>query len=135
MKLIHILLVEDDPLDVINIKRNLDKLGIRYVMNLASDGLEAIDYLNKKKDSGNLPDIILLDNNMPKLNGLDFLKIIRNSDDFKRLKCFMITGSDQAVDKQMAKFLGISGYLVKPLRLHDTRSMDSLSLIIDLMNF
>ncbi len=136
MKTVNILLVEDDPLDVINIRRNLDKLKIQYQINLAVNGEEAIKYLDYLKNfRRQLPDILFLDMNMPRMNGIEFLSRIRNSKDYKDLKCFMLTSSEQVVDKATATLLGISGYLIKPLKLHESSTKDSMALIVDLTNF
>jgi len=135
-KVVNILLVEDDNLDIIDVKRSLDKMQIMNRTTVAKNGEEAIAML-----SGNYPgvkdlnpDIILVDINMPKMNGLEFLAAIRNSEHWKHMKCFIITTSEESVDREAAKKLGISGYIVKPLKLNNPSSMDSFNLMIDLMN-
>jgi CheY-like chemotaxis protein len=131
-----ILLVEDDQLDAMDIKRSLDKLNVFYKLVVAKNGEEAIDILNgvhqTKLDS--LPDIILIDINMPRMNGLEFLQVLRETPEWKGIKCFMITTSDEKVDREAAKKLGISGYIVKPFKINNTSSIDSFNLMIDLMN-
>jgi CheY-like chemotaxis protein len=82
----------------------------------------------------NLPDIILIDINMPRMNGLEFLQVIRDTPEWKKIKCFMITTSDEKVDKEAAKKLGVSGYILKPFKINNTSSLDSFNLVIDLMN-
>ena len=74
-KLINILLVEDDQLDAIDIKRSLDKLNILYKLTHTRNGEEAIEFLELNSDS--LPDLVLLDINMPRVNGLELLSTIR----------------------------------------------------------
>lgn len=135
-ELIHILLVEDDELDIIDIGRSLDKLGILYQLHVARNGEEGIKTLEGKKDlpEGMLPHFVLIDLNMPKMNGLEFLTAIRNSDEWKNLKCFIITTASEATDKNAAHQLGISGYIVKPLKLNNPSSMDAFNLMIDLLN-
>jgi CheY-like chemotaxis protein len=136
MKLINILLVEDDQLDTIDIKRSLDKLNLLYNLEVAKNGEEAIDILsNKTKTSfSGLPDVVLIDINMPKMNGLEFLEVVRNKDEWKELKCFMVTTSDERVDRTTAQKMGVSGYIIKPLKLNSPSSMDAFNLMIDLMN-
>lgn len=136
MKVVSILLVEDDQLDVIDIKRTLDKMKILYSLHVARNGEEAIDMLpgSGSKALDRLPDIALIDINMPKMNGLEFLQVVRNTEQWKHLKCFMITTSEESVDKEAAKKLGVSGYVVKPFKLNNASSMDSFNLMIDLMN-
>ena len=131
-----ILLVEDDQLDAMDIKRSLDKLNVLYKLVVAKNGEEAIDMLKGHHEVvlDNVPDIILIDINMPRMNGLEFLQVIRDSPDWKGIKCFMITTSDEKVDKEAARKLGVSGYIQKPFKINNTSSLDSFNLVIDLMN-
>ena len=71
---------------------------------------------------------------MPKMNGIEFLSYIRKRNEWKDLKVFIVTTSDERVDRESTKNLGISGYIVKPLKLNNPSSMDSFNLMIDLMN-
>ena len=80
-----------------------------------------------------LPDVILIDINMPRMNGLELLSVIRHTEEWKDLKCFMITTSDEKIDKDKAGELGVSGYIVKPFKANSS-SLDSFNLMIDLMN-
>ena len=136
MKVVTILLVEDDQLDIIDIKRTLDKMKIMYSLHISKNGEEAIAYLQEQETAGHekLPDFILIDINMPKMNGLELLANIRNNPAWKHLKCFVITTSDEQVDKETAKKLDASGYIIKPFKLTNHSSMDSFNLMIDLMN-
>ena len=110
MKVVNILLLEDDTLDVINIQRTLDKMNILYRLQVAKNGEEAVTLLKQMgKDGEKLPDIVLIDINMPKMNGLEFLSIVRSTEEWKKLKCFIITTSEDSVDKEAAKELGVSG--------------------------
>lgn len=135
-KVINILLVEDDQLDEMDIKRSLDKLDIFYKMIVAKNGEEALDSLRSigKDTFDQLPDIVLIDVNMPRMNGLELLNIIRSSEDWKDIKCFIITTSDDRIDKETAKKLGVSGYIVKPFKINNPASLDSFNLMIDLIN-
>lgn len=135
-KVVNILLVEDDNLDIIDVKRTLDKMNIINNMVVAKNGEEALKILNgQEKSLDTKPDIALIDINMPKMNGLEFLSAVRNTSAWKDLKCFIITTSDEKVDREAAKALGISGFIVKPLKLNNPSSMDAFNLMIDLMNF
>ncbi len=131
-KLINILLVEDDQLDVIDMRRSLDKMKLFYQLHTARNGEEALEMLNNENVVK--PDVALIDINMPKMNGIEFLTAIRNDDRWKDLKCFIITTSDEKVDREAAKELGISGYIIKPLKLNSATSLDAFNLMIDLMN-
>jgi CheY-like chemotaxis protein len=135
MKIVSVLLIEDDQLDVINMKRNLDKMKIVYSLHVCSNGEEALAYLTGlEKEGVKLPDFVLIDINMPKMNGLELLSVIRHSEKLKHLKCFIITTSEENVDKQAAKNLGVSGYIIKPFKLNNPSSMDSINLMIDMVN-
>ena len=134
--MINILLVEDDQLDVIDIRRSLDKLNIHYQLHTARNGEEAIDFLIGRSQNSPmpLPDFVLIDVNMPKMNGLELLESIRSTDVWQHLKCFIVTTSDEKVDRKKAESLRISGYIIKPLKLSSPASMDSFNLMIDLLN-
>lgn len=133
---INILMVEDDTLDVMDAKRTLDRMSILYKMEVAKNGEEALDFLKKPLNENPpiIPDIILLDLNMPKMNGIEFLQTLRESDRFKDVKVFIITTSEEKEDREKVRNLGVSGYIVKPLKFNNPSSMDSFNLMIDLMN-
>lgn len=135
-KVISILMVEDDSLDVRDAQRTLDKMNVLYKMQVARNGEEALTYLKEGLNNPGFvrPDIVLLDLNMPKMNGAEFLQAIRKSDQFKDLKVFVITTSDEKEDRQKVKDLGVSGYIVKPLKFNNPSSIDSFNLMIDIMN-
>jgi CheY-like chemotaxis protein len=132
-KVITILMIEDDTLDVMDTQRTLNRMGVLYKMEVCKNGEVALDYLRSLPE-GMRPDIILLDLNMPKMNGVEFLNIFRNSDRWKDSKVFVITTSEEKEDREKMRLLGISGYIVKPLKLNNSSSIDSFNLMIDLMN-
>lgn len=132
MKVVDILMVEDDYLDTLDIKRTLDKMGLQYHLEVATNGEEAIDLLEGR--SAKLPDVVLIDINMPKMSGLELLSVIRGREEWKKLKCFVVTTSEEKVDRDQARQLGVSGYIVKPFKINNPSSMDSFNLMIDLMN-
>ncbi len=136
MKIIKILLVEDDQLDVIDFNRSLSKLNILSDLAVVKNGEEAITWLEEECKTGtdNLPDFVLIDINMPKMNGIELLGVIRTRDEWKHLKCFIITTSEEDVDKRAAEKLGISGYIVKPFKLNNMGAIDSFNLMMDLKN-
>ncbi|MDF3078974.1 MAG: two-component response regulator [Sphingobacteriaceae bacterium] len=128
MKKNVILLVEDDELDVISVQRSLKKLDQEYELHNAYNGVEALELLRGRKGhDGIIPDVILLDLNMPKMNGIEFLKELRKDEQLKDVKVFIMTTSGEETDRKEADQLGISGYLIKPLNFTDNRKRtDSL---------
>lgn len=128
MEVKNILLVEDDELDVISVKRSLRKLEHSYNLETAYNGIEALELLQESKTQGKpLPDIILLDLNMPKMNGIEFLKTLRQDNDLKDLKVFVMTTSGDEADRKTTEQLGVSGYLIKPLNFNNNdKRTDSL---------
>jgi CheY-like chemotaxis protein len=114
MKKKIILMVEDDELDVISVRRSLKKLEIDYLLHTAYNGLEALSML-RDKTNPLVPDVILLDLNMPKMNGIEFLTAIRKEEAFKETKVFIMTTSSETTDRDLTQQLGISGYIIKPL--------------------
>lgn len=135
----NILLVEDDYLDAMNVQRQLSKNNIQHTIKVARNGKEALNLLQSQSpDRMNpLPDLILLDINMPKMNGLEFLREIRNDSELRRLKVFIMTTSNEESERTQAERLGIEGYIIKPLSFDDFEnkrsSMDSFNLLCDLL--
>lgn len=131
MKKNTILLVEDDELDIISVQRTLKKLDAEYELYTAYNGKEALMMLHT---AGNnfLPDVILLDLNMPKMNGIEFLRILRNDPMLKGIKVFIMTTSAEPVDRTTTEQLGISGYIIKPLNYQDnTKRSDSMDAFVE----
>lgn len=133
-RIIHILLVEDDTLDQMEVKRTLDKRNIVYRMSIATNGEEALKFLLESEGISERPDIILLDLNMPKMNGFEVTAAIRNYPAWRDIKLFILTTSDEHTDKVAALKLGVSGFITKPLKLTSPSSIDAFNLMIDLMN-
>lgn len=113
---VNILLVEDDEVDVMNVKRAFRKHNIANELFVASDGIEALHML---RDTDHpmvpLPSIILLDLNMPRMNGIEFLKQIRNDERLKYVSVFILTTSNEERDKVDAYGYNVAGYIVKPV--------------------
>ena len=123
MKQKTILLVEDDYLDVTSIKRSLSKLSVNYTLYVAHNGVDALALLNGNSPDGTKikPDIIILDLNMPKMNGIEFLGIIKNYYSLKNIKVFIMTTSSEEYDRAAIEDLGITGYLLKPLDFENSK--------------
>ncbi|MBP8793962.1 MAG: response regulator [Lutibacter sp.] len=108
-----ILLVEDDKIDVMTMKRALSELKIGNPVVVCENGLEALNYLNNTEHK--TPGIILLDLNMPKMNGLEFLQQRILNDVLKRIPTVVLTTSKDEQDKIESFNLGVAGYMIKPV--------------------
>jgi len=122
-----ILLVEDDYLDVESVRRIFKKWEMQHTMHVAHNGVDALNMLTRDNDRV-IPDIILMDINMPKMNGLEFISIIKSYYSLKNIMLFVLTTSGEEYEKITAQNLGVSGYLVKPLNFNDNMSADTLKL-------
>jgi len=111
--LVSILLVEDDEVDVMNVKRAFSKNNIKNPLFVAGNGVEALEMLNNTLVP--LPRIIILDINMPKMNGIEFLKLLRKDEKLKSISVFVMTTSNEESDKINAYHLNVAGYILKPL--------------------
>jgi CheY-like chemotaxis protein len=115
---IDILLVEDDEVDIMNVRRAFVKNNITNTLYIARNGLEALQMLRGETDDTipeRLPRIILLDLNMPKMGGIEFLRELRKDRYFKSMSVFVMTTSNEESDKLEAFDLNVAGYIVKPL--------------------
>ncbi|HOZ50479.1 MAG TPA: response regulator [Chitinophagaceae bacterium] len=115
-----ILIVEDDMVDVMTIKRAVGQLGITNPLHVESNGEEALHYLNAVEE---LPGLVILDLNMPKMNGTEFLKHIREDDRYKSLPVVVLTTSKEQQDKLNTFNLFISGYMIKPVDFSQFKDM------------
>ncbi|QSB25305.1 response regulator [Flavobacterium sp. CLA17] len=130
MKKPTILIVEDDELDIISVERSLKKLESEYVLYSAYNGIEALRIL-RDPNLGLFPDVVLLDINMPRMNGIEFLKVIREDKKLKDLKVFIMTTSSEYEDRLESEKLGISGYIIKPLNYtENTKRSDSMDAFV-----
>lgn len=118
-KLINILLVEDDEVDVMNIKRAFKKVNINHPLYVATNGIEALAMLSCKNDQpSEVPlerRLILLDLNMPKMGGIEFLQKIRSEPQLKPIPVVVMTTSNQDKDRVEAYNLNVAGYILKPV--------------------
>jgi len=115
VKEISILLVDDDEIDIEAIKMGFDDLKIANPIYTARDGVEALEILRGENEHIKLkkPYIILLDINMPRMSGLDFLDVIRNDQELKTSIIFILTTSDNDRDRVRAFENHVAGYLLK----------------------
>ena len=108
-----ILLVEDDKIDAMTVKRAMSDLKIINDMVHTWNGLEAMDYLSKEENPK--PCIILLDLNMPKMNGIEFLQKVKNHPEWKKIPVIILTTSNAERDKNETFTIGVAGYMIKPV--------------------
>ncbi|MDG2279424.1 MAG: response regulator [Flavicella sp.] len=115
-KKLKILLIEDDAIEVMKLNRTISSKGLDHTIVEANNGEEALEIL-RKKDA--LPDIILLDLNMPKMNGIEFLSILKADDVLKYLPTVVLSTSSNDKDVMECYRIGIAGYVIKPLKYED----------------
>lgn len=110
-----ILLVEDNPLDLDLTLRAFAAKNISNPIQVARDGEEALDYFERWEKGEPTPIVILLDLNMPKVNGLEVLEKLKSHPDFKTIPVVILTTSSESSDLQSAYQLGVNSYIVKPV--------------------
>ncbi|MCL5128196.1 response regulator [Algibacter sp. L4_22] len=116
MKTLNILLIEDDMIEVMKFQRTISSLKLDHKIIEANNGEDALKILEKKDE---LPDIILLDLNMPKINGIEFLNILKSDDVLKYIPTIILTTSQNQKDLLECYKIGIAGYVLKPLKYED----------------
>lgn len=131
-KMLNILLVEDDDLDVMNVQRAFKKNNITNPLYVAGNGLDALEML--RGVDGGPPDVpadrrlILLDLNMPKMNGIEFLHELRADPALKLIPVIVLTTSGEDRDKVEAYQMNVAGYILKPVTLaHFIETMATLN--------
>lgn len=113
-RLLNILLVEDDDVDVMTVQRALTRANIANPLYVAHDGLEALEVLRKDQIPAQRR-LLLLDVNMPKMNGIELLREIRKDPKLKPLTVIVLTTSNAERDRIEAFKLNVAGYLLKPV--------------------
>jgi CheY-like chemotaxis protein len=118
---LKVLLVEDNPDDVTIVKRAMRKSDLKCDLYVASDGEEALDMLARKGEFEDTPrpDLILLDINLPKINGLEVLAKIKQDDQLKRIPVIVLTISEREEDMARAYDSGAASYMTKPVDSKD----------------
>jgi len=110
-----ILLVEDNPADVLLVKEALHQHQIRHTLTLVTNGEEAVDLIQRlDSERTPLPDVVLLDLKLPKKSGFEVLHRMRLSERWSGVQVMILTSSDAREDRQQAAVLGITRYVVKP---------------------
>lgn len=121
---VAILLVDDDPNDILLVQRAFKKAGLSYSLIHRRDGEEAIDYLSGKvpysdRTKHPLPTLILLDIKMPKVNGFEVLSWLQREPALAKIPVVILTASVRQEDKTEAEKLGAVGYRAKPVDFAD----------------
>ncbi len=116
LRKIHILIIEDNPGDIILIKKSLQKYNDYISIDVVFDGEEAMKYLNKLGlyKTKKKPQLILIDLNLPKKNGLEILCEINENEIIKDIPTIMLSSSDYEGDIKKAYSLNLNSYIIKP---------------------
>ena len=113
-RMLNILLIEDDQIDVMNVKRAFEKNRILNPLHVAPDGIAGLEMLR----NGSVPGtrrLVLLDLNMPRMNGIEFLKALRADETLRVTPVVVLTTSNDERDRIEAYNLNVAGYLLKPV--------------------
>lgn len=114
----NILLVEDDKVDVMNVQRSFKKANITNPLFIVGNGLEALEVLRNESETVVMPKtrrLVLLDLNMPKMGGIEFLEALRADPQLRPTPVIVLTTSDQERDRIEAYNLNVAGYILKPV--------------------
>lgn len=122
-KSLEILLVEDNPLDILMTRKALEESGFGFMLHVTEDGEEAMDFLHNNCNSTDTnkpcPDLILLDLNLPKKNGKEVLTQIRQHPDMLHIPVIILTTSDEDKDVLECYSLSANCYITKPVGLEN----------------
>ena len=110
---LHILLVDDDDVDVMNVQRAFEKSRITNPVHVANNGIEALELL--RNGTVGPRRLVLLDLNMPRMNGIEFLREVRADGQLLNTSVVVLTTSNEERDKVEAYKLNVAGYLLKPV--------------------
>jgi len=108
-----VLLVEDDSIDAMTVRRAFKDLNLVNKLSHRVNGEEALAYLEDPSEEA--PCVILLDLNMPRMNGIEFLKVIKANEHLKRIPVIVLTTSNEERDVVESFRLSVAGYIVKPV--------------------
>jgi CheY-like chemotaxis protein len=109
-----ILIIDDDEVDFELIVRSIKTKGIKNKVKHARDGVEGLALLSEYQACNSSAFIVILDLNMPKLNGFEFLEKVRSNESLKKAVIFVFSTSDAESDVERAFFYNVAGYFVKP---------------------
>ena len=117
---IPVLLVDDDQVDIMTVQRAFKVNNIVNPLKITGNGREALDYLKregkyKNPQASPRPGIILLDLNMPIMNGIEFLKIAKADSELRKIPVIVLTTSKEENDRVESFNLSVAGYIIKPV--------------------
>jgi CheY-like chemotaxis protein len=118
LRTVNILLVDDDDLDIENVQRAFKKGGVVNPVFVARDGIEALEKLRSEEVPRERL-LVLLDLNMPRMNGLEFLAELRKDVGLQRLPVVVLTTSNEDSDRVEAYGMNVAGYLLKPVTFNN----------------
>ena len=124
--MLNILFIEDDQIETLKFERILNVLSRKHKYHNSSNGEQALTYLKTIKEQ---PSLILLDLNMPKMNGLEFLKVLKEDEQLHHIPVVVLTTSNNEADIKEAYRIGIAGYVTKPLKYEAYKAQ--LQIILD----
>ena len=113
---LKILLIEDDTIELMKLNRAMLSLNMNHKVSEVNNGEDALELLLNEEY---YPDIILLDLNMPKINGIEFLSILKTNESLKFIPTIILTTSSNKKDLMECYNIGIAGYVQKPLKYQD----------------
>ena len=116
----NILLVEDDIIDAMTVKRTSQELGLPHTIVHVNNGKEALDYLNK---GGDFPDVILLDINMPVMDGIEFLENKNKHEEMLMIPTIVLTTSNAETDRISCYKQHAAGYMLKPVEYKEFKDL------------
>ncbi len=114
-KTVSVLLIDDDAMDVKAVRRAFKRHKIQNPVTVAKDGQEALEHLRGERGKAQMrrPMLILLDLQMPRMNGFEFLQALRTDPALKDLAVYVLTTSSHDVDRSEAQALNVRGYILK----------------------
>jgi CheY-like chemotaxis protein len=121
METIHILLVEDNEGDILLTREAFEEAKIHTKLSVVKDGKEALDFLTRqgKYPDAQLPDLLLLDVNLPKKNGHEVLQYIKGDDHLKHIPVIMLTTSSSERDINLSYNNYANCYITKPVEVNE----------------
>jgi len=117
MRKLKILLIEDDEIERMKFSRVASKMGNHTIIE-AENGERALDTLDQIES----PNLIVLDLNMPKINGIEFLRILKNNSSLNYIPIIVMSTSNNRNDIKKCYEIGVSGYMIKPLHYEDYKN-------------